>query len=195
MPLEYLPPPASNALRQGEIIAGIWEHQSDSAPVEVLEGSGISFDPISHPLLMVMTPDCDLLWDYEGRIRAQSEGQPIGDARDDPGVLPHVLLCDLFSHEEIRPRFTGQSDIWRRIRQNQNERYHHLPTAPVGDTADEVLPDLYLDFKKILTLPTHRFYEGLESASIKRLAIMPPIYLQDLMHRFYAFLGRVGVPD
>jgi hypothetical protein len=30
---------------------------------------------------------------------------------------------------------------------------------------------------------------------VQRVAIMPPIYMHDLMHRFYGFLSRVGLPD
>ena len=79
--------------------------------------------------------------------------------------------------------------------QNQDERYHHLGSSAVVGSPEKELPDFYLDFKKSLTLPTHWLYQGLESSLVARLAVMPPIYLQDLMHRFYSFLGRVGVPD
>ena len=85
-------------------------------------------------------------------------------------------------------------DIWKRIRQNQDERYHRFEAAPVGEPPVNQLPDLYLDFRKTMALPTGTLYEGLGSGKVMRLAVVPPVFVHDLMHRFYAYLSRIGLP-
>ena len=196
MPFEYLNPQTSSALRQGEIISDVYELQPQHPPTQISsDESNVTVQPIYHPRLIVITADCDLLWDYEARIKIQKEQQSINiEERENASIMPHVLLCELYEQAELRARVTG-SDLWKRIRQNQDERYHHLPSASVGNPRVSELPDLYLDFKKAFSLPTNHLYEALDSSLIGRVAVMPPVYLHDLMHRFYSFLGRVGVPE
>lgn len=195
MPFQYVLSPTIGELRQGEILSDVWEHQTDNPPVELPEGSAVGLHSDLHPRLMVMTAECDLVWDYQARLELRKQGEPGQSARDHPSLIPHILLCDLYEEPEIRARPTINSAIWTRIRQNQDERYHHLQPAPIEAIPESGLPDLYLDFKKTLTLPTHRLYEALESSQIRRSAVLPPVFLQSLMQRFYSFLGRVGVPE
>jgi hypothetical protein len=192
--LVYLESPTNGALKQGEIISEVYEFQPIHPTRQPSGESGTPVQPIHHPHLVVMNPECDLLWDYQARVNDREQAKGFAAARDHPSLLPHVLMCELYQQDEIRDRSTIGSDIWKRIRQNQDERFHHLYAAPVGDSQATELPDLYLDFKKILTLPTHLLYEALKSPKIRRLAVVPPVYVQDVMHRFYGFLGRVGVP-
>jgi hypothetical protein len=107
--------------------------------------------------------------------------------------MSHVLLCDLFSRDEIRPRFSGAPDLWKRVEQNQDERYHHFDPSRVGEEPFG-LNDVYLDFKKAFTLPMDRLYEGILSGSTERVAVVREFYIHDLIHRFYGFLSRVAVP-
>lgn len=57
------------------------------------------------------------------------------------------------------------------------------------------LPELVLDFKKPLTLSTAMVYEGLRLRKVRRFGVVPPVYLHDLIQRFYGFLSRVALPD
>ena len=198
MPFKYDTPSNPGPLLQGEFLADIWEHPSLHPPVELPEGYSVEIKPIHHPLMIVMTAVCDLVQDFNTRF---PEGMPeeqdvlVKVNEGDPSLVPHVLLCEAFKLEDIRPRFKGKSDIWRRIQQNQDERYHHFVAAPVGHPTTDQLPDLYLDFKKSLALPTERIYEGLLGGKVQRLAVVSQIYIHDLMHRYYAFLSRVDLPD
>ena len=194
MPFEYLAPSTFSELRQGEIVSDVYELRPLHSPVEIPVELNIPLQTVYHPRLIVMTADCDLLQDYNARKNAAEAQQSANATWELPNVLPHILLCELYEQDEIREWITG-SDIWRRIRQNQDERYHHLPAAPVGNLQGSELPDLYLDFKRILTLPTHLLYEALESSQAGRIAVLPPVYIQNLMHRFYSFLSRVAIPD
>jgi hypothetical protein len=62
------------------------------------------------------------------------------------------------------------------------------------ELAHREVPEIYLDFKKALALPTRQVYEGLRVKGIPRLAVVPPIFLHDALHRFYGYLSRVAVP-
>lgn len=205
MPLVYDDPPSSGALGQGEILADIWEHRALPPPIEIPQDSAVDVRSVFHPLVIVMTAVCDLEWDHQARF-AQKASEDEGAAAiveydqqlvddSDPGIVPHVLLCEGYQRDQIRPRFTGMTDIWKRIRQNQDERYHRFEQASIGHSSGPPLPELFLDFKKTLSLPTQALYEGLDKGSVRRVAVVPPVYLHDLMHRFYGFLSRVGVPD
>ena len=104
-------------------------------------------------------------------------------------------MCDLYREEQIRGR-VGGGDIWKRVRKNQDERYHKLPEAPYRDGASfGNIPDLYMDFKKTFALPTEQLCQAIASNGVRRIALVPHTYIHDLMHRFYGFLARVGVPD
>lgn len=87
------------------------------------------------------------------------------------------------------------SDLWKRIRQNQDVRYHKLPAAGIGNPDVTKLPDLYLDFKRTISLPTGYLYGGISGGTVERIAVIPAVYRHDLMQRLFGFLSRVGLPD
>jgi hypothetical protein len=179
----YDPAPAAGELRQGEILAHALEYRV-VAVRNPGEDRDLDIAAIEHPLVMLLTADCDLLRDFEVRPPA------------DPGLpalLPGVLVCDLHEEGRIRPQ-VGNAELWRRARQNQEERYHHLDAAPVG-SGGEPLPDLYLDFRKAFTVPPEHLYDGIGSGRVTRMALMPPVYMQHLMHRFYSYVSRIALPD
>lgn len=196
MPLLYdLPHPGP--LRQGEILGDIWEHVPRYPPVESKEGQSFPIDSIRHELVVVMSPDCDLEWDFKARFPDQQLQEQLTSTEDvtvHPSSISHVFLAKAYVKDKIRPLIKG-SDIWRRINGNQDERYHHLKEAPIGDPQVDTLPDLYIDFKKALAMPTKSLYEGIRVSGIKRIAVVPDKYVHDLMHRYYGFLSRVALPE
>ena len=101
----------------------------------------------------------------------------------------------MYKESQIRSRSEVNSDLWRRIERNQDERYHHFTEAPIENSSDDGLPDLYIDFKKALAIPTKSLYEGLRVEGVKRIALIPEVYIHHLMHRYYGFLSRVALPD
>lgn len=185
MSFKYDAPPQSGALRQGELLGEIWEYQPEQPPIFLSQDSSIQYRSVHHLIAIVMTPDCDLNWDFQARF--PSETRP-------SSLIPHVLLCDVYEAAKVRTSISG-SDIWKRVQQNQDERYHHFEAALIGDQPTNQLSDLYLDFKKIFSLSTEKLYLGLHGGSIKRIALIPPIYIHDLIHRFYGFFSRVALPD
>jgi hypothetical protein len=137
-----------------------------------------------------MTSDCDLLQDFNARSNVDSGGVALSEG--DRRLVPQVLICDVFECDEIRPQF--DRDLWRRIKQNQDERYHRFASAPIGGHSLE-MPELYIDFKRVFGVFTAELYDGITNGGVIRKAVVPSIYLHDLMHRFFGFLSRVGVPD
>ena len=191
---KYDVPPNCGPLVQGEILADIYEHRPLYPPMVAPEGIEILFHPIHHRLMVVMNPICDLDWDFKSRFEGGPiEQRDLSQNDDLSPLVPHVLLCDAYERTAIRPRFQGR-DLWDSIEENKNERYHHFKSAPIGEPQVGNLPDLYLDFKKVIAIPCSGLYEALRQNGIKRVAVVPAIHSHDLMHRFYGFWSRVGLP-
>ena len=185
MALSYQPsPPAASAISQGEILWGVIEHR-DTAPA--IETEEHFVQSIRHPLAVVVTQGCDLLRDWEARqVKSFDESK---------AAMTHVLLCGLYEEGGLRNGPTPlNSTLWSRVEKNQNERYHHLPSATVGSSQLR-LPDLYTDFRRPVALPLASLYAGITSLRVARLAVIPPIFLHDFIHRFYAFHSRVAIPE
>jgi hypothetical protein len=198
VPFAYDVPPQFGALRQGEILTGICEYRPRLAPIAQTHQTGVDVVPIHHPYMIIMTADCDLDWDFKARFANQQaeefyDDEVILQHEALPAIIPHILLCEVYDSAAVRARVPA-SDIWKRIRQNQDERYHYFQATSIGEPSIDQLSDVCLDFKKTLALPTQSIYNGICAHGIHRFAIVPPIYIHDLMHRFYGFLSRVGLP-
>jgi len=175
-------------LQQGEILAGILDPRPDNPGAPIQPDSPVDFTWINHPRAIVMTPDCDLLSDFASR-------QASPEVTQSPQRLQHIHCCDLYEESEIRGYNALNRDLWKRVRQNQNERYHRLPPGKVTGGSDLEHPALYLDFKRMFTLPTEFLYRCLEIETVQRRGVVPPIWIHDLIQRYFAFHSRIGVPD
>lgn len=175
-------------LQQGEILAGIPEPQPDNPGASLQPDSSVTFTWIAHPRAIVMTPDCDLLSDFSSR-------QASSEVTQSPHRLQHIHCCNLYEASEIRGNNDLRSDLWRRVQRNQDERYHQIPPGKVTGGSDLEHPALYLDFKRMFTLPAEFLYGCLESETVQRMGIVPPIWIHDLIQRYFAFHSRIGVPD
>lgn len=185
---------ASNgALRQAEILGPIVDYQA------VLD-QGNGDDPKStrrrtHHRVIVMSQECDLEHDFETRYPNGQEPLSQKEAEESGRTLLHVLLCDIYAANELselQPDFKAK--IFKRIEDNQMERYHYLGKASVFETADEVGP-LFIDFRKYLAAPCGEVYDQLASESSQRIARLPAYYLHDLAQRFHSYLARIAIPD
>ena len=205
MPLILDPGPAAGPFRQGEILSSVWEHRA--IPVEPPDveppdndSATVELHAVQHPFLVAMSPDCDLDQDFAARFPDDYDGfvdeghEQKFREQSNRYLLTHVILCDAFEEAEITVRIAAGKDIWKRVKTNQDQRYHHLGPAPVGEHGPEL--DVYLDFKRVFALPLESLYEAVQGAGeVERLAVIPSVYLHDLIQRFYAFQSRVGLPD
>lgn len=186
--------PAGNGpIRQAELLTSVSEFQAISAgdgdPAE------IATRKVEHPLVVVMSQDCDLEQDFNVRHPADSPPLSREAAEVSPTALSHILLCDAHKESELKQRLPeglGSKDI-RRIAQNQNERYHRIEDAEIRDAGLEV-EALFLDFRRYFSIPCPDIYDQLASTTAGRTARLPAYYLHDLNHRFYTYLARVAIP-
>lgn len=168
-------------LRQGEIIKDLFELQLQIPDVGTLSQPQ-KFNPIDHPYSIIASPDCDLEWDYKARHGQAPEHKQ----------LTHILFCSLFLEGEVRLRNIN-SELFKRVRQNQDERYHSLAPAPINGLED-YLPWLFADFKITFSLPVSYVYWLVSSGQAIRKGSLPSPHLEDFIHRLYSFLGRVATP-
>jgi len=141
---------------------------------------------VSHEIAVVLTADCDLEQDFSCRSAKQA-------SYGHPQLVAAVLLCDVFTEAEIHPKMPG-SDVWKRVRKNQDERYHAFSEAPVeGIEPEVVLPGYFLDFKRVFTVPPEALYASLSDGNVIRVAKLSDPHLYDLLHRFFGFQSRIGV--
>lgn len=174
-------------LRQGEILAGIEELRFDVSRL-----SQHSFqmkrpwsERASHPLSIVLTPACDLEWDFQyGESSSNSDSKRVS----------HLLLCDLEDEHGVRNdlRIRNQGER-ERAKSNRDERWHYLPASMTDDGQD--LAEFYIDFKRLYSVPTALVYPATNLGLIKRRGYLIGPWVQHLSHRFTYFLGRVGLPD
>ena len=138
VPRVYSPSPSQGPLRQGEILSGVKELRAVTAVTD--ESTEVPIDVKTHPLALVLTQDCDLDLDFEARFGAE----------DTPThkLLPNVLFCELWLAKHLRGDHVLNSTVWRRVEQNNDERYHFLPRARSEDDAlgEGFTDDLAIDF-------------------------------------------------
>lgn len=100
MPLNYDLPPSHGAYRQGEILAGLWEHRTWYPAAKVEEGAEIPIESLEHPLVIVLTADCDIEHDFDSRAARDQPGRARESLIADysaPPLIPYLLMCDLYN--------------------------------------------------------------------------------------------------
>ena len=179
---------SSGTLRQGEILSGVNEitFSLDELSQDILSGSTVRVGVKEHPLTIVLSPDCDLEWDYKARKGIANN--------PDNKFISHVLLCDLEDEDALRiDRVKARQDR-RRVKDNRDERYHYLQASQTN--CGSQMSEFYIDFKRLFAVQTDYLVRlTTESRQISRLGVLKPPWVQHLSHRFTFFLGRVGLPD
>lgn len=182
-PRVWTPSSIDGALRQCEILSGVtlYHVKADSLTAEELV-----FEALTLPLVMVVSQDCDLDWDWKNRF---------GEPRNANKALPSVLLLRV---DEAQPRYDEGGAVrsgWKQIQQNKNDRYQFFQQVrPDDDVQRQGLPELLVDFKSYYAVPTDVLYASLRAQQTRRRCALTAPYLQHLAQRFGAFQGRVALP-
>src|SRR5690348_4500798 len=102
MALKYQRAPRRGPLRQGEIVADLWEHRVlTSSPTETPQIASRE-----HPPCVVLTADCDLAQDFFARFPARRIARaPRNLDYNLPRLVPYTILCGLIDADVIRQRF------------------------------------------------------------------------------------------
>jgi hypothetical protein len=187
----FSPSPADGALRQGEIVSDVIQvHlRAESLGPEV---GDVDLEEKVHPYALILTQDCDLDWDFKARATQPTDRGE--ENKRQAKLVPNVLLCELTTTETLRPRLAG-GDVLKRIRNNQDERYHCVPAVTLEeDRAGEALPELIADFKRVFSIPTDELYLRL-GLGMRRRAIRESPFLQHISTRFGYYCLRVALPE
>jgi len=174
-------PSCSGAIRQGEILTNLIQIKINLDSLR--SGKELLADRVEHKYAIVITQDCDVIQDFTNEKGKESSGN-----------LPNTLLCQVVTAEQLRGREDIKSDIWKRIRQNKDERYQFLEKVSVDcDLLGEGLPELGIDFKRYFTVPTDELYFKLETEAKRRCRLISP-YLEHFSNRFYSYQSRIALP-
>lgn len=181
-------PPESFPLRQGEVLCNLLEVIPATSEIEDLsdETKTVPVYPTHYPFAIIVSQDCDLIHDWNARNQKE---------QDESKLLTHIQFCELFQESEIRTPGKFDTQMWKRVRQNQDERYHHFDEAPIGESDQDSLPHLYADFKRIFSLPVDYAYWLTPTGPSTRKAVLQDPYLRDFIHRLHSFLSRVPLPE
>ena len=183
-------------LHQGEILFGVQEyqpvHNGERLSQENMQLEGELFDR----QVVVVTPECDLVSDFLARQQLEDTFDgPENRGRVEAKLLNHIHLCEIFKKDQIRPLLTPGQKIWERVQNNQDLRYHKVPEGRVNCEETEENPELYLDFRRMLSIPSTYLYKSLVSSGVERRGVIPPPWVDSLVDRLFHFQGRVCVPD
>lgn len=156
---------------------------------------GGTVEEIALPYVILLTQDCDL----EQSVKNSMTDESAGTVSKNNQYLPNVLILPAFPGESVREgdhlkelfsitqdRIT--SDPWKRIRENNNDRYHFLPSC----TAFQI-PELIIDFKiyfSILYIELMKFYNN-----GGYLGTINELFRERLSQRFSNYLSRIGLPE
>jgi len=176
----YRPAELQKPFRQGEILSNIRRHRIDAATVA---DDPPVVDVVTYPFAVVITQDCDVT----------QQGKPaVGTAMH----LPCILLAEVTTAKVLRGQKDVNTDAWRLIRLNREERYHFLEGVPKEcDAAGEGLDELAIDFKRYLAVPTDELYALVDADCARRRCVLNSPYMEHLCNRFGAYLGRVALPQ
>lgn len=180
----YVPAEAYTALRQCEILTGV-EELVMAEPHAVIDQTSLRVGLRTHPYALVVSQDCDLEWDH----RARSTG-------DQQRQIPNVLFCEITTAELLLNRADMNGGVFKRIKQNKDERYQFLEAVPPSDDmVTEGLPELALDFKRYFTVPTGVLYSAIQAGRCSRRCRLSSPYLEQVSTRFAYYLLRVALPE
>ncbi|MER9303079.1 hypothetical protein NKJ06_17110 [Mesorhizobium sp. M0293] len=161
--------------RQGEIISGIVQYRYDP------EDGGV--EEILHAYAIIASQDCDLLQHHNSMVAG---GVP---------QITSILLYEAHETHVLRSQVDG-SDIWKRIVQNKDERYHALEAAHAKyDLSSVGLPDLAIDFRRFFSIsPLDLAKQVNAGVAVRRCRLEMP-YREQFQTRAAFYLQRVGVPE
>ncbi len=177
-------PSQGGPLRQGEILSDLIETRL----VSVGKGQAPQVDLVTHPFALILSQDCDLDLDFQARNSPETISHPVDK------LLPSVLFCEATTATDLRSHLSD-SQLWRQITQNKNERYQYLRgVAAEVDALMTGTPDLGADFKRYFAISTEHVYLQLQGPAKRRSRLQSP-YLEHLSSRFAYYLSRVALPE
>jgi hypothetical protein len=153
----------------------------------------IELTQIIFPYIIILSQDCDLESGTKELIVGNS-GDPIQcnqflhNVMFTPAFPAEMArdgkhLVDLFNVKQARL----DSDLWKRIIQNKDERYHFLK-----EYLNYQVPALLSDFKAYYTVPKEYILSKYKTSYV---ATVNELFRELLSQRFANYLSRIGTPE
>ena len=127
--------------------------------------------------MVLITPSCDI---------SQKKADMMLFACCSPLVETHEYKDWRNNPEDPKGQYKG--NLWALLQNRKSERYFLLPG--IFD-----LPDMVVDFQKLVTLEINVFNKMKGEGLIKCIASLDSPYSESLIARFTRYYGRLGVPD
>ena len=171
-----------NRIKQGDIIKDVRCTGNIS-----IDNNKIKVDFIVFPLIIVLTQDCDLTWDFESRN---------GGLINQDKKLMSVMIAPLYNYEHFvlgehlsdlsRQGTRFSSENKKKLKQNETPRYHFLEfddTVPIVNSV--------IDFKHYFTV---NVVELENQKSNDFICNISDLFREDISQRFSNYLARIGLP-
>ncbi|TGL80878.1 hypothetical protein [Leptospira yasudae] len=142
---------------------------------------------LEFPYILILTQDCDL---------EQNKNERLKNLDKNDKFLISILAAPLYIAEHI---FDGNhlteikiktekhsSDSKKKIKQNQNQRFHYIELDKVFN-----LPPLVIDFKHYFSITLNSLEKQMEN----KICAIEPIYRESISQRFAHYLSRIGLPN
>lgn len=171
-------------LCQGDIIRNIEYIEYVSLKEGIIVVSKINF-----PLIIVLTQDCDLEWDFNYRRQ---------EKQNNDKLLISILVAPIYNMEHFRGGehlsdlklrmeiHNKNSTAYKNIMQNERQRYHY-----VEFTQDISISPSVIDFKHFFTVNV----EYLKKRKVNNYVCkVEALYRENISQRFANYLSRIGLP-
>lgn len=178
----------NNRVCQGDILANVEYIE------RIQEKDGIlTVTKIVFPLVVVLSQECDLTWDFENRNNQ-------GKGNQDKYLLS-IIVAPLYNYEqfingthlsELEQQMATISSNKKKtdnkmLRDNKNPRYHFLEFDKNIRVVDSVV-----DFKHYFTVNTTTLQELKKDNFVCSIS---ELYRESLSQRFANYLSRIGLPE
>lgn len=171
---------------QGDILRDIEYIEDVTEQAGVLKVSKIIF-----PFAIVLTQDCDLQQDFDGKKQENNSTQD--------KYLISIILAPLYNIEHVymgehlallnlnMRKINKKATEGTYLKQNQLQRYHYL------EFEKEIqIPSSVIDFKHYFTVKTEVLLQLKEKNFVCKVS---ELYRENISHRFANFLARIGLPN
>jgi len=174
-------------VRQGDIISDVEYIEY----VDIIDGK-IEISKILFPLVIVLSQDCDLTWDFESRN---------GETNNQDKHLFSVIVAPLYNYEHfIEGKHLSELNLTMRsisskpsktenknLKQNETPRYHYFEFDENYPISSSVL-----DFKHYFTVNVSRLEKHKETHFVCSIS---DLFRERVSQRFANYLSRIGLPD
>ena len=177
----------TDRIKQGDILSDVEYIEYVDIENGIIKASIIKF-----PLVIVLTQDCDLTWDYASRNREKG---------DQDKYLFSVIVAPLYNYDHfstgdhlselgqkmraLSPKLTATEN--KNLMSNETPRYHYLEFDDAVPIVNSVI-----DFKHYFTVSVTKLQEHKKSHYVCSVS---ELFRERISQRFSNYLSRIGLPD